>query len=314
VADGEGGLVHWDEVEPRRAEQGHLAGSWRALGRAAGSVEVTVNRIEIDPGKWSTPAHVEDEEIFFVLAGSGLSWQDGEVYEVRAGDCIVHRAGAEEHTLRAGDEGLDVLAYGRKAGVVTPHLPRAGLSWLFPSWVETGQGGHPWEQESAAGEPEVGEPAERPANIVNVDELEQERWIDLADAAGSVKSGLNVVTIGPGKLPAPAHCHSDEEEIFVVLEGDGTLELVPSPRSRDRGNEEQHHPIRAGHVVARPAGTQIAHAFRGGENGMKVLMYGWRSTNDITYYPRSNKMAFRGIGLIARLEPLDYWDGEEEPG
>jgi hypothetical protein len=45
---------------------------------------------------------------------------------------------------------------------------------------------------------------------------------------------------------------------------------------------------------------------------MKVLMYGWRDTNDITYYPRSNKTAFRGIGLIARLEPLGYWDGEPE--
>jgi uncharacterized cupin superfamily protein len=61
-----------------------------------------------------------------------------------------------------------------------------------------------------------------------------------------------------------------------------------------------------------PAGTQIAHAFRGGDSGMKVLMYGVRDTNDITYYPRSNKLAFRGVGLVARLEPLGYWDGEPE--
>jgi uncharacterized cupin superfamily protein len=249
-----------------------------------------------------------------VLGGSGLSWQDGTVYEVREGDCIVHRARAEAHTLRGGDDGLDVLAFGRTGGDGHATLPRAGVTWLGSSWVASGQGGHPWDQEAAAGEPEVGEPEERPVNIVNVGDMPQERWIDLADAAGSVKSGLNVVTVGPGKLPAPAHCHSAEEEIFVVLEGDGTLELVPSPRARDRGHEEEHFPIRAGHVVARPAGTQISHAFRGGEDGMKVLMYGWRSTNDITYYPRSNKIGFRGVGLMTRLEPLDYWDGEEEPG
>lgn len=310
MAEGEGGLVHWDDVEPVREEEGHIAGSWRLLGRAAGSVEVTVNRIEVDPGRWSTPAHEEDEEIFYVLGGSGLSWQDGKVYEIREGDCIVHRSLREAHTLRAGNDGLDVLVYGRAEGDRAATLPRAGVTWLGSSWVASGQGGRPWEQEAAAGEPEVGEAAERPSNIVNVADLEQERWIDLADAAGSVKSGLNVVTIGPGKLPAPAHTHSAEEEIFVILEGDGTLELVPNPRARDRGHEEVHHPVRTGHVVARPAGTQIAHAFRGGEAGMKVLMYGWRSTNDITYYPRSNKMAFRGVGLIARLEPLDYWDGE----
>lgn len=314
MPEGEGGLVHWDDVEPRRLEQGHLAGSWRHLGDAAGAVAVTVNRIEVDPGRWSTPAHVEGEEIVYVLGGSGLSWQNGSVYEIREGDCIVHRGGWEAHTLRAGDGGLDVLAYGRFGEVITPHLPRAGVSWLFPSWVETGVHGRPWEREEAAGEPEVGEPAERPSNIVNVNDLEQERWIDLADAAGSVESGLNVVTVAPGKLPAPAHSHSAEEEIFVILEGDGTLELVPNPRARDRGREEEHHPVRAGHVVARPAGTQIAHAFRGGEAGMKVLMYGWRDRNDITYYPRSNKIAFRGVGLITRLEPLDYWDGEEPPG
>jgi uncharacterized cupin superfamily protein len=289
VAEGEGGLVHWDDVEPRRLEQAHLGGSWRLLGQAAGSVDVTVNRIEVDPGRWSSPAHVDDEEIVYVLGGSGISWQGGKAYEIGPGDCVVHRARGAPHTLRAGDEGLDVLAYGPLSSVI------------------------PWEQE-AGHEPEVGEPGERPSNIVNVDDLEQERWIDLADAAGSFKSGLNVVTIGPGKLPAPAHSHSAEEEIFLILEGDGTLELVPNPRARDRGHEEVHHRIRAGHVVARPAGTQIAHAFRGGESGMKVLMYGWRSTNDITYYPRSNKMAFRGVGLIARLEPLDYWDGEEPPG
>ena len=311
---GDGGLVHWDDGEPVRGDEGHIGGAWRQLGRAAGCREVTVNRIEIDPGKWSTPAHAEDEEIFFVLGGTGLSWQDGQVYEVREGDCIVHRSRREAHTLRAGDDGLDVLAYGRWGGDEHATLPRAGVTWLGSNWVASGGGGHPWEQEVAAGEPEVGEPGERPANIVNVGDLEQERWIDLADAAGSVASGLNVVTIGAGKLPAPAHCHGAEEEIFVILEGDGTLELVPSPRSRDRGNEEEHHPVRAGHVVARPAGTQIAHAFRGGDNGMKVLMYGWRDTNDITYYPRSNKIGFRGVGLMTRLQPLDYWDGEEEPG
>jgi len=31
----------------------------------------------------------------------------------------------------------------------------------------------------------------------------------------------------------------------------------------------------------------------------------------VCYYPRSNKIAFRGVGLTARLEKLEYWDGEE---
>jgi uncharacterized cupin superfamily protein len=308
------GIVHWDDVEPRRQELGHLAGSWRYLGRAAGSSGVTVNRVEIDPGRWSTPAHVEEEEIFYVLGGSGLSWQDGEVYEVREGDCLVHRKNWEAHTLRAGDGGLDVLAFGRKADIVTPHLPRAGLSWLFPAWVEAGAGARPWQREAAAGEPEFGEPAERPENIVNVDALEPDDEGDrvLAEEAGAQQAGLHHRTLAPRRASVPAHCHSAEEEIFVMLEGAATLELIPSPVMAARGVETETHELRPGHVVCRPPGTKICHYIRGGDDGGVMLVYGTREPNDIAYYPNSNKFYIRGIGLIGRLESLEYEDGEPE--
>ena len=69
--------------------------------------------------------------------------------------------------------------------------------------------------------------------------------------------------------------------------------------------------MRAGSVVARPAGTGVAHAFRGGEAGMTLLMYGNRDPNDICFYPRSGKVMLRGVGVVGRLEQLDYWDGED---
>jgi len=31
----------------------------------------------------------------------------------------------------------------------------------------------------------------------------------------------------------------------------------------------------------------------------------------ICHYPRSNEIAFGGVGVTARLERLDYWDGED---
>ena len=304
-------IAHWDDVEGRRSELGHLGAVWHDLGRAAGSVTVGVKRLEIDPGKWSTPAHVEgaEEEIVYVLGGSGLCWQDGKVYEVRPGDCIVHPPGRWAHTLRAGDDGLDVLIYGMRVPLQIADLPRADVAWIFPTWTEAGTGDHPWAREVAAGEPEVGEPEARPSNIVNADEAEWEDWTPggdfgitsalLARPAGATLTGLNIDKIQPGKLNSPPHCHSAEEELFVVLEGDGTCLM---------GEEE--HPVRAGHVVSRPAGTRVAHSFRGGEGGMTLLVYGTRDPNDICYYPRSNKVYFRGVGLMARLENLDYMDGE----
>jgi uncharacterized cupin superfamily protein len=43
---------------------------------------------------------------------------------------------------------------------------------------------------------------------------------------------------------------------------------------------------------------------------LTMLMYGTRDTNDVCYYPRSDKIFWRGVGVIGRIERLDYWDGE----
>jgi uncharacterized cupin superfamily protein len=75
--------------------------------------------------------------------------------------------------------------------------------------------------------------------------------------------------------------------------------------------DQDQTPVRPGDVVARPAGTGVAHVFQAGDQGLSYLAYGTRDPADVCYYPRSNKIAFRGVGVIARLEQLEYWDGEE---
>jgi hypothetical protein len=54
----------------------------------------------------------------------------------------------------------------------------------------------------------------------------------------------------------------------------------------------------------------VAHAFRGGDRALTFLAYGTRHLNDTCYYPRSNKIFWRGLGVIGRIESLDYDDGE----
>lgn len=298
-------LVHWDDVEGVAREAGHLAGSWRDLGSAVGTVGVGVNRIEIPAGRWSTPAHAElaEEEIFFVLGGSGLSWQEGETYEIGEGDCLVHLAAEETHTLKAGPDGLDVLAFGMRIYPTGTLLARAGLVRMDPALVDASSDPRrPWEREAAAGEPEVGEPSKRPERIVNLADAKPYEFpngVDRDLGPASERTGLCHMTLPPGKEGYPPHCHSAEEEIFVILEGGGTLTL---------GDEQ--HPVRQGHVIGRPPGSGVAHSFRAGDEGMAYLAYGTRDTNDIAYYPRSNKVNFRGIKLIGRIERLDYWDGE----
>ncbi len=306
-------IVNWDEVEGERLEEGHLAGTWTDLGEAAGSIRIGVTRIQVESGRWSTPAHVEldEEEIFFVLAGAGLSWQDGKTHEVGPGDCLVHRVGHEVHTLRAGDDGIDVLAFGERTNPTLTYLPRAKVARSGVT-LDASEGPHPWKREASAGAPEVGEPEPRPETVVNLADIEGEYggiWKPLARTAGAVRTGLNWLSLPPGTDGAPPHCHSADEELFVVLNGSGALELWPAVGT---GGEPEQQPIRAGHVISRLAATRVAHRFIAGDEGMTFLVYGTREPNDICYYPRSNKIFFRGVGVIGRLEQLEYMDGEPE--
>ncbi len=184
--------------------------------------------------------------------------------------------------------------------------------------VDASQGPHAWEREAAAGAPELPEASARPSNILNLDEAgldydaERGRWVRFARKAGAERTGLNWGHLNAGRAGSAPHCHSVDEEIFVVLSGEGTLELWPSPGRAEQGNEQETHALRAGDVISRPPGTGMAHYFRAGEDGMTFLIYGANRPNDICYYPRSNTISWRGVGLVARLEPLSYENIEPE--
>ena len=312
-------ISHWDEAETDRADLGHLGGAWTDLGHATGSRRIGVNRIQVDAGKWSTPAHIESaqEEIFFVLGGSGWSWQqlgaEGEVrmHVMRVGDCIVHLAGRERHTLKAGPDGLDVVAFGNRQRTQFGYLPRAGVGWIGGTWVDAGGGDWPWQREVAVGAPDEVEPSERPVNIRREEDVEPE-WGGLvyaiAEAAGSEQSGLNVVRVPPGGEGAPPHAHSVEDEFFVVLEGGGTFHLEPTPARREFGGRPEAHDVRRGTVISKPAGGGMCHHMTAGDAGLTYLVYGTRQPNDVVYYPRKNGLWFKSAGVIIAADHIALLD------
>jgi uncharacterized cupin superfamily protein len=219
-------VAHWDDVEPVRRERGHIGGDWRDLGEAAGTITIGLKRVQVDPGMWSTPLHLEgaEEEIFFVLGGSGhaVLWRgddDTGAYPVGPGDCLVHLALEEAHTLNAGPDGLDVLAFGmRTYADSATYLPRAGVAWLGATWVEAGgEENHPWAREAAAGPPDFPVREERPSTIVNLEDVPPKEFSgdtvahrrrDLGTAAGSLRTGIEHVVVPPGMLNWPPHLHS----------------------------------------------------------------------------------------------------------
>jgi uncharacterized cupin superfamily protein len=311
-------VVHWDDVEWHRVAKGEMDASWQRLGDAAGARAVGANRVRVAPGKLPTPPHSHgaSEEIFYILDGSGLAWQDGDVHEVRPQDCVIYQADEHEHTFIAGPDGLDYLVFGTRHPTEIGWLPRSRAIRIGWPWVE-GRDDDPWEVEAQAPPLAHGEPAPRPGNIVNVDEVELERngamtTAPLATTERSVQAGFHWEQLAPAGRGSPPHCHSEEEEVFVILAGEGALQLWPAPVREARGATREDIPLGPGHMVVRPAGTGIAHSFRAGPTGLTMLIYGTRRSNDMAWFPRSSKVYWRGLGVIGRIESLDYDDGEPD--
>jgi uncharacterized cupin superfamily protein len=304
-------VIHWDDVEPVAIEGEQLRGTRWRLGAAAGAHDVGLSRFRIAAGERAMPVHVhaDEEELFYVLDGEGVSWQDGRAYAVRTGDCILHRPGAEAHTILGAGAGLEVLAFSGGSATGLTWLPRARAWWNGPHWLPH-DGPDPFSAEEGAGPLEVPAPeAQRPPTIVALDDLAPEDFTgggdvfavrrELGDALGSMRTGVGHLTVAPGALSGPPHCHAAEEELFVVLDGNATLLL---------GDEE--HPVRAGSIVARPPGTGVPHAFRAGDRPLTMLAFSTREPNDIVFFPRSGKVGLRGIRARFFVEQVEYWDGE----
>lgn len=294
-----GPVVNQADVPQREVAEGDIAFARRRLGAAAGAHRIGLSHYAVAPGARQMPVHVhgDEEEIFFVLAGGGLSYEKDEVHPVSARDAIVHRANGRPHTFLAGDRGMELLAFGSGSDTSLTFLPRAGVMWSGPRWVPL-DAPHPFRAEGLAGpleRPPVDPATPRPAHIVALQDVDTGPFPGtqvrpLGHAAGATRAGLNHVTLPPGAAGAPPHCHTLEEELFLVLEGSGTITL---------GTDE--HPLRAGDVVARPPSTGVCHALRAGEDGLAYLAYGTREPGDAVYYPRAGTVRIRGLGVTLRV-------------
>ncbi len=149
--------------------------------------------------------------------------------------------------------------------------------------------------------------------IRNTDEVQLERHhrAPLYDTlCGSITDGLAARKLGagfdilaPGKRSCPYHYHLAQEEMFVILEGTGTLRVAG-----------EMLPVRAGDVVLIPAGPEYPHQFINTSDApMKYLSISTQERPEICVYPDSGKVGASAPGHKLMQRPatnLDYWDGE----
>ncbi len=123
------------------------------------------------------------------------------------------------------------------------------------------------------------------------------------------KIGCGVDIVPPGKQACPYHFHYAQEEMFIVLEGEGTLRVAG-----------EMVPIRAGDVISIPPGPAYPHHILNTSSApLKYLSLSTKEYPEVCEYPDSGKyMAFTPVdgpllqrGRMHRPDTdLDYWDGE----
>src|ERR1019366_6117059 len=96
--------INRDEIEPHSVGAGELAFTRQRLAGAARPARIGASLYSGPAGARQMPVHVhgDEEEIFFILAGDGLSWQGERACAVGAGDVVVHRPREDAHTFLAG--------------------------------------------------------------------------------------------------------------------------------------------------------------------------------------------------------------------
>ena len=318
-------VLHWDDARSWRGEQGHIAGTWHSLaGRA--SRNVGVKRIQIDPGMWSTPLHLEgqDEEIFYVLGGSGLSVQwEGEgalTSSCRRTRCARATASSTSRSRTHTRSRPDRRA--RRARLRAPlarrrrHVAPArgrGLARRDLGARRRGRG-PPVEAGGGRGPPQVGEPAPRPASIVNADDVEASerdgatvgrRVRNLGRAAGSQRSGMRLSKSSRASSARRPTATASRRRSSSCSRGrasscSGRREAsrsTPCAGARScAGRRVRACPTRSGAAMTASPSSCTGRA---------------RRATSVTTRARGRSTS-SALELVARVgEPLDYWDGED---
>jgi uncharacterized cupin superfamily protein len=131
---------------------------------------------------------------------------------------------------------------------------------------------------------------------------------------GARTLGYNITVVPPGKRAWPFHNHPAKEEMFFVLHGSGEVRIG-----------EATYPIRAGDIIACPAGgKETAHQIiNTGAEELRYLAVSTEHSLEMAQYPDSGKFAVKAefgpapdgtpqrfIFVGRESQPAGFWDGE----
>ncbi|WP_340617961.1 cupin domain-containing protein [Xenorhabdus entomophaga] len=162
---------------------------------------------------------------------------------------------------------------------------------------------------------------EKPKNnfiIKNINEVELDnferspfyasRGASLTDSTPACKLGASVDCVPPGKRAVPYHFHHSQEEMFIIMNGSGTLRIA-----------DNMIPIKEGDVICIPPGDKYPHQIINTSDEMlRYISISTMESPEICEYPDSNKyLAKSTINEVKKFsainflnEDVDYWENE----
>jgi uncharacterized cupin superfamily protein len=127
---------------------------------------------------------------------------------------------------------------------------------------------------------------------------------------GARQLGYNLTVLPPGKVQCPFHVHRAEEEMFLILDGEGELRFG-----------DARYPLRKHDVIACPTGgPELAHQIiNTGSVDLRYLALSTLAEVEVCEYPDSGKVSVlagrageHGLWKVFRAEAtVDYYDREE---
>lgn len=126
---------------------------------------------------------------------------------------------------------------------------------------------------------------------------------ELGKSAGSEKIYVNLDSVPVGAYSTKYHSHTQQEEFFYVLSGEGTL----------RFNDTEQE-VTAGDFIAKPSGKDISHTYyNSGSEPLLILDIGTVEKEDTCYYPDDDVYLHKSNGKSHAFKGtvfLEDWTSE----
>ena len=129
---------------------------------------------------------------------------------------------------------------------------------------------------------------------------------------GSTGLGCTLTVIPAGKRAYPFHRHHVNHELFYILSGSGEY----------RQDNNNNLPVRAGDLIAAPAGKEPHQIINTSAGELRFLAFSTMGEFDVVEYPDTGKIGVAaGIKngdfktatykALGRVQPADYFEGEK---